>query len=56
MLTQQDDIMDVVNEMLQGEDFELNLSPVDPSESLEALIQFTDEELYNYFGPEVVTV
>lgn len=56
MLKQQDDMMDVFNEMLQGDDFELNLSPVDPSESLEALIQFNDEELSNYFGPEVVTV
>lgn len=56
MLKQQDDMMDVFNEMLQGDEFELNLSPVDPSESLEALIQLNDEELSNYFGPEVVTV
>lgn len=56
MLTQQDDMMDVFNELLQGDDFELSLSPVNPSESLEALIQLNDEELSNYFGPEVVTV
>ena len=56
MLIQQDDMMDVFNEVLQGDDFELSLSPVDPSESLEALIQLNDEELPNYFGPEVVTV
>lgn len=56
MLKQQDEMMDLLNEMLQGDDFELNLSPVDPSESLEALIQLSDEELSNYFGPEVDTV
>lgn len=56
MLTQQDDMMDVFNDLLQGDDFELSLSPLNPSESLEALIQLNDEELSNYFGPEVVTV